>query len=105
MIYHIATAEDWSLALQNNDYICAGFYDEGFIHASYRDQLAGVVERYYKNRTGLMVLEIDELKLTAPLKKEASTNHELYPHIYGPINRSAVLNAVELDSFMDPHKK
>ena len=80
-----------------------GFYEaeslaaEGFIHASKADQVQGVLTRYYKAQTNLILLHIDETKLTAPLKMElaASVNEE-FPHIYGRLNLDAVVKAEKL---------
>ena len=74
-----------------------GFYEadslalEGFIHTSKAEQVQGVLNRYYKNKTDLLLLHIDEKKLTAPLKYElAPSINEAFPHIYGRLNLDAV---------------
>ncbi|MBS1508426.1 MAG: DUF952 domain-containing protein [Bacteroidetes bacterium] len=105
MIYHIATPEDWNRSAGNGDYFPSGYPAEGFIHASTLAQVPGVVSRYYKSQKGLLLLEIDESKLTAPVRYEVSTAHERYPHIYGTINRNAVIKVTALESFMNPNQK
>jgi uncharacterized protein (DUF952 family) len=40
-------------------------------------------------------LKIDTDKLLSKLVKESSTNDEIYPHIYGRLNRSAVVDVEE----------
>jgi uncharacterized protein (DUF952 family) len=48
--------------------------------------------RYYAGRDDVVLLEIDESKLTAPLVVEPSpSTGDLFPHIYGPIDRAAVV--------------
>jgi uncharacterized protein (DUF952 family) len=91
MIYHIATSEDWKLHLANAMYEPNGFSNEGFIHCSTREQVPGVLERYYTGIKNLVLLHIDESKLTAALKYEEATNKELFPHVFGPINKDAIV--------------
>lgn len=97
MIYHIVTGINWQHALQNGFYEAESMAEEGFIHTSKATQVAGVLERYYANQTNLLLLHIDEQKLTAPLKYEpaASVNEE-FPHIYGRLNLDAVVKIEKL---------
>lgn len=91
MIYHIATQEVWNSQLQLASYFPTEFEKEGFIHLSTEAQLTGVLQRYYKGREDLLLLTVDETKLTAPLKYEPSTGNELYPHLFGGLDKSAVV--------------
>lgn len=105
MIYHIATPEDWNRSAGTGEYFPSGYPAEGFIHASKSEQVRGVVSRYYKNQKGLILLEIDESKLASPVRYEVSTAQEEYPHIYGPIQRSAVVTVMPLESFVNPDQE
>ena len=97
MIYHVSTAEEWQNARQQGFYKAGSLEIEGFIHCSKVEQVAGVLERYYKDQTGLLLLHIDESKLTAPLKYElAPSVNEEFPHIYGRLNLEAVVEVEEL---------
>lgn len=92
MIYHVITEEAWT-SQQHADVIEApSLQTEGFIHCCTDEQLAGVLFRYFKDQTGLLILEIDERELTSELKYEKSTNDEFFPHVYGPINKSAIVS-------------
>jgi len=91
MIYHIATFEDWEAHVSNATYEPAGYALEGFIHCSMKEQVPGVLQRYYAGVKNLILLHIDESKLMPELKYEASTNDELYPHLYGPLNKNAIV--------------
>ena len=91
MIYHITTPSKWKASRIQGFYEADSLATEGFIHASNHNQVKGVLERYYPNQTDLLLLHIDETKLTAALKYEMSPSvNELFPHIYGRINRGAV---------------
>ncbi len=91
MIYHIVTKADWTAQHDRPAYEAASLVTEGFIHLSTRDQVAGVLERYYQNVPDLLLLHVDPARLTAELRYEAATNNDLFPHAYGPINRDAVV--------------
>ena len=92
MIYHVIKKSDWENALQNGKYEAASLASEGFIHNSTLPQVAGVLDRYYKNETDLLLLHIDEAKLTSPLKYElAPSVNEMFPHLFGPLNLDAVV--------------
>jgi len=64
---------------------------EGFIHCSFADQLETVLKRYYSDAGPVIVLTVDTEKLRSQMIEEASTNNEIYPHIYGMINREAIV--------------
>ena len=92
MIYHIAPLSRWKDSLIQGFYEADSLATEGFIHASDSHQVKGVLERYYKNQQDLLLLHIDETKLTSVLKYEmAPSINELFPHIYGSINIDAVI--------------
>ena len=65
------------------------------IHCSFADQLDGVIKRYYKGVKKLVILKIDSDKLMSRVLKEPSTNNEIFPHVYGPINRDAIVSVTE----------
>ena len=91
MIYHVTDIEHWEAALQKGFFEVPSLHAEGFIHASLKNQVAGVLQRYYSGKNNLVLLHIDESKLTVPLKYElAPSVNEEFPHIYGPLNVDAV---------------
>ncbi len=96
MIYHVTKKQAWQKALQKGFYEAASLSTEGFIHTSTLPQVAGVLNRYYKNEVDLILLHIDESKLTSPVKYEmAPSVNELFPHIFGPININAVIKTTK----------
>lgn len=93
-IYHITTAAAWEKAQVEGVYTADSLAIEGFIHCSTSDQVAGVLDRYYKGQMGLVKLTIDKSKVTSPLIFELATSiNEVFPHIHGPINLSAIEKA------------
>ena len=94
LIYHIVLPDFWEKFKDEYEYEAESLRSEGFIHCSYRNQLDEVLERYYKNAGKVLILHINLHFLTAKFIAEPSTNREIYPHIYGKINKSAIV-AVE----------
>ncbi len=97
LIYHIVTPEAWEHYKDQAFYKAERLEAEGFIHCSYRNQLPDVLERYYKDAKRVLILHIDPHLLTASseLIAEPSTNREIYPHVYGEINRRAIVEVEE----------
>lgn len=99
MIYHIATRADWQTALTDGEYtrssVDKSLAEEGFIHASQASQVARTANRFYRDVPGdLVLLVIDEQRLRAEVRYEDVPGAELpFPHIYGPLNTDAVLEA------------
>ncbi len=94
LIYHVVLTEVWA-AFDTDLYKHPSLAAEGFIHCSFADQLDAVIDRYYANEKSVIVLEIDSDRLMSRTIKEPSTNSEIYPHIYGPINRDAIVAVKE----------
>ena len=65
----------------------------GFIHCCTAEQLPGVIARYFLgDNSNLMVVELNPETLSEELKWEPATDSDgLFPHIYGPINRDAII--------------
>ena len=97
MIYHITTKQQWEDAQTNGFFEEPSIHTEGFIHNSTAEQVAGVLERYYKGKIDLLLLHIDETKLDAELKYElAPSVNEMFPHLFGPLNLNAVVKTSEI---------
>jgi uncharacterized protein (DUF952 family) len=101
-IFHIATESDWRRTLETGSYTTSTvgrtLAEEGFIHASRRDQVAGVFDRYYRGiGDRLVLLTVDPARLTDAEVVVEPVGDDSYPHVYGPINRSAVVDVVPLD--------
>lgn len=95
-IYHITT-KDWWAKFEGLDYYeSPTLHQETFIHLSKAEQVAGVLERYYAGQSNLLKLHVDTSKLTAELKYEKATNNEDFPHVYGRLNKSAIVEVEEI---------
>jgi uncharacterized protein (DUF952 family) len=103
-IYHCATADDWAAAQEAGDYRISTrgrtLADEGFLHASYAEQVQGVLDRFYADAEGpLLLLVIDPDRLGVPVVAESPGPGvaELFPHIYGPLPVAAVVDVEPLE--------
>ena len=94
-IYHIVLPEIWANFKDKKFYYATSLQTEGFIHCSFAEQIAPVLERYYKTAEKVIILHLDTDKLTSKLVDEPSTNNEIYPHIYGQINSDAIVEIEE----------
>ncbi|GHJ59953.1 hypothetical protein NOK12_24710 [Nocardioides sp. OK12] len=101
LIFHIATAADWAAARAGGAYTTSTrgrtLEEEGFIHAARAEQWRGVHARYYADvDEPLVLLEIDTDRLRSDVVQEPAVpgGAETFPHVYGPIEPSAVLRAV-----------
>lgn len=95
-IYHIVLPESWEEQKGKDNYEHASLHNEGFIHCSFREQISAVLNRYYGGVERVLLLQIDPSLLSSKLVVESSTGGELYPHIYGPLNRNSVVEIEDL---------
>jgi uroporphyrinogen-III synthase len=91
-VFHIAEAGRAQAGRASGTYEDPSLGTEGFIHCSFRRQVAGVADAYFAGRPGLVLLEIDPPRLTSPLRVEPSGG-DRFPHVYGPLNWDAVVAA------------
>jgi uncharacterized protein (DUF952 family) len=98
-IYHIATRADWDEASAAGEYTRSSLgrtlAEEGFIHASQASQVTRTANRFYRDVPGdLLLLVIDPARLRSEVRYEHVPGAELpFPHIYGPLNVDAVVEA------------
>ena len=96
-IFHITTAAEWDAAVEAGEYTAPSLTDEGFIHASTADQVPGTARRYYAGLPDLVLLEIDPDAVGPEIRWEDS-HGESFPHIYGPLEVTAVVSVRPFDS-------
>jgi uncharacterized protein (DUF952 family) len=106
LIYHIAFAADWIAAQRDGEYRVSTrgrtLEQQGFIHAGTADQLAPVANLIYRDATGLIVLAIDEDRITSKIQYDDVPGWDTpFPHIYGPLNVDAVVRTMPLEPAPD----
>ena len=90
--------QNWESAQKKGSYDFDALKTEGFIHCSLKDQVVKVANSRFRGRQDLILLQIDEAKITADVIYEnLEGGHEKFPHIYGPLNLDAVLKVFPFD--------
>ncbi len=64
---------------------------DGFIHFSTAEQVRETAAKHFTGQHSLVLAAIDEERLLVALKYEISRNGELFPHLYAPLDMSAVI--------------
>lgn len=102
-ILHIATWADWNAARAAGSYRPASLDREGFIHCSTATQVVGSANKYFRGRTDLVLLCIDESRIAVTVRYEPPAEvggvrdaraDERFPHVYGPLDLDAVVGVV-----------
>jgi len=91
LIYKICPEALWRAAEK------AGRFDgapvdtaDGFIHFSTADQLRETAARHFDGEAGLLLVAVEADALGDALRWEPSRGGALFPHLYGPLDLSAV---------------
>ena len=89
--FHLTPEPVWSAQSGADTYRPKGFDAEGFIHCTDGEvNLLAVANAYYQaDRRPFLVLVVDLDRVTAPVRYDDPDR--IYPHIYGPLNRDAVI--------------
>ena len=74
---------------------------EGFIHFSRWSQLAATAGRYYAGVPDLVVLVVDAVALDDLRVELSPSTGETFPHLYGPLPVSAVVEVMPLDEALE----
>jgi len=97
MIYKICPAPEWAQAQQQR-MLTGSALDrkDGFLHFSTRAQLPATLARHFADADAVVLLAVDESGLGEALRFEPSRDGALFPHLYGPLPRTAVVWAKPL---------
>jgi len=97
MIYHMCPREAWQEALAAGAYRgTAQDLADGFIHFSTGEQIVESARRHRAGQDGLVLVAVDESRLGARLRWEASRGGVLFPHLYGPLDPSEASSVQDL---------
>lgn len=96
-VYHVTTPAKWAEAQVKGQFETDTLLTEGFIHCSTKEQVPGVLERFYKGQQNLLKLKIQKDKVERPLIFElAGSINEVFPHIHGAINLDAIVEVINI---------
>lgn len=92
MIYRIAEQSEWVQTQRNGYFASADLAAEGFIHSSELHQVLRTANKYYRGRSSLVLLEIDDALLGDVVVREDLTGAGMrFPHAYAPIPIHAIV--------------
>jgi uncharacterized protein (DUF952 family) len=94
-VYHLVPRAVWERS-PTQPYRAASLESEGFIHCSHAAQVARSANRFFADEKELLVLALDAERLGGLLRDEPAGDGELYPHLYGPLDRALVVAAEPL---------
>ena len=89
--YKVLTADEWA-ALKADAFQGAPIdRADGFIHLSTASQVTETVNRHFSGQKGLVIAAIDLATLGDGVRWEPSRQGQLFPHVYAPLMRKAVI--------------
>ena len=97
-LFHLSLVDDWAAAQRTGEITDStrdmSLAEEGYIHCSFADQVAGVARRFYGDLDTVVLLRIDPALVTSPVVVEDLVGSGVeFPHVYGPIPVAAVVDA------------
>jgi cyclohexyl-isocyanide hydratase len=93
-LYHLVPRRD---AGGDGPYAPHSLAAEGFVHASFRDEVLESARLHFAPGEDLVALRIDPRRLPARLEIAATPRGPM-PHVHGPVPRDAIREAVELSA-------
>ena len=96
-LFHILQRPAWAAALAAGSYRPPSLADEGFVHFSFAEQVAGTANARFRDVPDLIVLEFDAARIGADVVVEDSYGSgTAFPHVYAPIPVAAAVAVHEL---------
>jgi uncharacterized protein (DUF952 family) len=91
LAYHGTPKQYFDALDASKSYVPEPFAREGFIHTTEgREAVSITLTKYYKSSAEpWVVLYIDQDRVTSPIRFDDPA--EVFPHIYGPLNRDAIV--------------
>jgi glutathione S-transferase len=104
-IYHLALFDDWmrdTSSAYATSTVDKSLEQVGFIHCSFVEQVQLIADGVYRDRPDVLLLQIDPGRLAAQLRVEnLEGGDDAFPHIYGPLNRDAVIAVTPVEVLAD----
>jgi uncharacterized protein (DUF952 family) len=94
LTYHLVPVDSWAASDPDRAYEASSLATEGFIHCTDgADEMVATANRHYRDDPrSFLVLTLDLELVGSPWRIEDERG--IYPHIFGPIDRSAVISVV-----------
>ncbi len=92
-IYKLVARREWEATQASGEFAgSAADHADGYIHFSTADQAQETAKRHFAGVEDLMLIAVDAQSLGAALRWEPSRGGELFPHLYGPLERRLVVD-------------
>jgi uncharacterized protein (DUF952 family) len=96
LLVHLCSTDEWSSASRQGELRPESLSTVGFIHLSKPGQVHLPANRLYRGRHDLVLLHIDPTRLDSTVRWELGVATDpdsmLFPHLYGALPVSAVIN-------------
>lgn len=97
LIYKICPRALWQEAVAEGRFTGAPVdRADGFIHFSTAAQVAETASRHFAGQDDLVLIAVEAERLGPPLRYEASRGGDLFPHLYGDLPFTAVIDVEDL---------
>ena len=95
-VYKIIDSNEWQKAKEKRLYTGSKKdLQDGFIHFSGEEQVESTLKKYYSNEKNLILLKVETLKLDH-LIWEQSSDGNMFPHLYSPLEIKCVVEEFEI---------
>ena len=94
-VFKVCEEDEWEGA-KNNEFFAGSKSDlrDGFIHFSTLEQLKETLDKHFKFKSPLYLLEVETDDLE--IEWEISRNNQLFPHLYEPLPLNTVKNVYRI---------
>lgn len=89
-LFHVTTVPEFASARHTGVIEPLSLAEEGFVHCCFRDQIAGVLERYFLGASRLLLVEFDRTRVGRWIVETPPGAKEGFPHVYGALPVSVV---------------
>jgi uncharacterized protein (DUF952 family) len=99
-LYHLAIVDDWHAAVASGtgyttSTLGVTLAEQGFIHCSFSDQVQRIADLVYAGRDDVVLLTVSTELVTVPIRVD-DVGSDAFPHLYGPLDTSAVVDVRRL---------
>ena len=102
LVYKIVDTPSWRHAIRSGEFTGAAIdLQDGFIHFSAAAQVAETLQKHFAGKANLMLISVDADLLGEALIWEVSRGDALFPHLYGTLPISAVVDQFSLPLLPD----
>lgn len=99
MIYKVLTAEQLAEVEAGGLMQAPIDIADGYVHFSTSKQLQETLTKWFKGKTGCVLVSVDSNDFGPDLKWEVSRGGDLFPHVYAPVREYHISSIWPLDEY------